>query len=35
MLPMLAHSRRAFAVVKAINFAVGLLCGAAMLTLGF
>ena len=35
MLPMLAHSRKAFIVVKAINFAVGAACGAALLGLGF
>jgi len=31
MLPLLAHSRRAFLVVKAVNFAVGLAAGAAAL----
>jgi hypothetical protein len=31
MLPLLAHSRRAFATVKAINFLVGLTAGGALL----
>ncbi|MFQ6675666.1 MAG: putative manganese transporter [Fidelibacterota bacterium] len=35
MLPLLAHSRKGFAVVKAINFAVGLTVGAAALALGW
>jgi hypothetical protein len=35
MLPMLAHSRRALFLVKAINFVVGLSAGAAVLELGF
>jgi hypothetical protein len=35
MLPMLAQSRRAFVVIKAIDFAVGLAVGAAALALGF
>lgn len=35
MLPMLAHSRRAFLTVKAINFLVGIVAGAAALSLGF
>jgi len=34
MLPMLAQSRRAFAVIKAINFAAGLAVGAIVLALG-
>jgi hypothetical protein len=34
MLPMLAHSRRAFAAVKAINLVVGFAAGAAALWLG-
>lgn len=34
MLPMLAHSRKAFVQVKAINFAVGLVVGAVGLWLG-
>lgn len=35
MLPMLAHSRRGFMVVKGINFLVGLAVGVAVLALGF
>ena len=35
MLPMLAHSKRAFIAVKAINFVVGLAAGAAAISLGF
>jgi hypothetical protein len=35
MLPMLAHSRREFLFVKAINFSAGLLLGAASAALGF
>ncbi len=35
MLPMLAHSRRAFLGIKAINLAAGLLVGAAAMALGF
>ncbi|RMG51086.1 MAG: hypothetical protein D6723_11215 [Acidobacteria bacterium] len=35
MLPMLAHSRRDFIVVKAINFFIGLGCGAIGLALGW
>jgi hypothetical protein len=35
MLPLLAESRRAFIVVKAINIAAGLLVGAAALAMGF
>jgi hypothetical protein len=35
MLPMLAHSRRAFITVKAINFVVGLGVGAAVMGLGW
>ncbi len=34
MLPLLAHSRRDFVVVKAINLAVGLALGAALLASG-
>ena len=34
MLPMLAQSRRTFAVIKGINFFVGLAIGAAVLMLG-
>ena len=34
MLPMLAQSRRAFVVIKAINFAAGLAVGGAVLALG-
>lgn len=34
MLPMLAHSRREFALVKAINFCAGLGAGAAGLAIG-
>jgi len=35
MLPLLAESRRAFVQIKAINFAVGLLCGALAMAAGF
>ncbi len=35
MLPMLADSRREFVVIKAINFAVGLVIGAAALAVGY
>ena len=35
MLPMLAHSRRAFLMVKGINFAAGILCGTAAMVMGF
>ena len=35
MLPMLAHSRREFLLIKAINFSAGLLLGAAAMALGF
>jgi len=35
MLPMLAHSRREFVLIKAINFTAGLVIGAAALALGF
>jgi hypothetical protein len=35
MLPMLAHSRRGFAIVKAVNFCAGMALGAAALALGF
>ena len=35
MLPMLAHSRRDFAIVKAIAFGTGLTLGGAALSLGF
>ncbi len=34
MLPMLAQSRRAFVVIKGINFVIGLAVGAAVLALG-
>ncbi len=35
MLPMLAHSRRAFIAVKAVNFILGLTAGAVAMGLGF
>jgi len=35
MLPLLADSRRDFVVIKAINFAIGLVMGAAALAMGF
>ncbi len=35
MLPMLADSRHEFVVIKAINFAVGLVIGAAALAVGY
>jgi hypothetical protein len=35
MLPMLAHSRRAFLTVKGVNFFVGLAAGAVAMGLGF
>jgi hypothetical protein len=35
MLPMLAHSRRAFFAVKGVNFLLGLAAGAAAMGLGF
>lgn len=35
MLPMLAHSRRDFLIVKGINLVVGLAVGTAMMALGF
>jgi hypothetical protein len=35
MLPMLAHSRRDFFIIKAINFGAGLLLGATAMALGF
>ncbi len=35
MLPMLAESRKAFVVVKGVNFAVGLMIGAAAMGLGY
>lgn len=35
MLPLLAHSRRAFFGVKAVNFAVGLVVGAVVMLLGY
>lgn len=35
MLPMLAHSRREFLIIKAINFSAGLILGSAALLLGF
>lgn len=34
MLPMLAHSRREFFIIKAINFSAGLLFGAVVMALG-
>lgn len=34
MLPMLAHSRRAFIVIKLVNLIVGLAIGAAVMALG-
>ena len=34
MLPLLAHSRRAFATIKSINFAVGLTVGATVMSSG-
>jgi hypothetical protein len=35
MLPMLAHSRRAFVAVKAVNFLLGLAAGGVAIGLGF
>jgi hypothetical protein len=35
MLPMLAHSRRAFLIVKFINLLVGLAAGSALMALGY
>lgn len=35
MLPMLAHSRREFFLVKAVSFGAGLLLGAGAMALGF
>ena len=35
MLPMLAHSRKSFLIIKTINLLVGLAMGAAALTMGF
>jgi hypothetical protein len=35
MLPMLAHSRRAFVAVKAVNFFLGLAAGGVAISLGF
>ncbi len=35
MLPMLAQSRKAFVVVKVINFAIGLAVGATAMSVGF
>jgi hypothetical protein len=35
MLPMLAHSRRAFLTVKGVNFLLGLVAGAVAMGLGF
>ena len=35
MLPVLADSRRAFVRIKAVNFIVGLLCGAVVMAMGF
>jgi hypothetical protein len=34
MLPLLAHSRRDFVRVKAVNLVVGLAVGAALLAMG-
>lgn len=34
MLPLLAHSRRDFLMVKAINLVAGLIVGAVMISLG-
>ena len=35
MLPMLAHSRREFLLIKAINLAAGLALGAAAMSVGW
>jgi hypothetical protein len=35
MLPLLAHSRRAFVTIKSINFAAGWITGAVVMGLGF
>jgi hypothetical protein len=35
MLPLLAHSRRTFAIVKLVNFVVGLVVGAVMMVIGW
>ncbi|MFH0921333.1 MAG: putative manganese transporter [Fibrobacterota bacterium] len=35
MLPMLAHSRRDFILIKGINFIIGMLCGAAGIAMGY
>jgi len=35
MLPMLAHSRRAFLGIKAVNLSAGALCGSVAMALGF
>jgi len=35
MLPLLAHSRREFLLIKLINFAVGLLIGASVMAFGW
>ena len=35
MLPMLAHSRRAFLTVKGVNFLLGVAAEAAATSLGF
>jgi len=35
MLPMLAHSRREFFLIKSISFATALVCGAAAMSLGW
>ncbi len=35
MLPMLAHSRRAFLVIKMVNLIMGLLVGSATMVMGF
>ena len=35
MLPMLAHSRRAFLGIKGINFVIGLIFGGLLMTMGY
>ncbi len=35
MLPMLAHSRRAFPAIKIVNLAVGLLVDSVTMAMGF
>jgi hypothetical protein len=35
MLPVLAHSRKAFVIIKLINLAIGLILGAVALLLGW